>query len=261
MKKEQKQSITKYRFLLSELIGRDLKVKYRRSVLGILWSVLNPLLMMMVITAVFQNIFRFEIENFPVYYLTGSLIFNFVSEATNTAMSSILGASSLIKKVYIPKYIFPLEKCLFSFVNMLFSMIAVLIIILILRFQLSWTFLLFPIPMLYTLVFAIGLSLILSALYIFFRDLGHLYSVWVTAWMYLTPIIYPLSVLEHSRIIMTVVKFNPLYYYVEYFRSVVMYGTVPGIGVNLVCIGISILTLILGMWVFKKTQDRFILHI
>ena len=131
----------KYRFLLNELISRDLKVKYRRSVLGILWSVLNPLLMMIVITTVFQHVFRFDIEYFPLYYLTGSLIFNFVSEATNGAMTSVLDNAALIKKVYIPKYIFPLEKCLFSFVNMLFSMIAVLLIVVLYRFKLSWTFL------------------------------------------------------------------------------------------------------------------------
>ncbi|MCI8633161.1 MAG: ABC transporter permease [Lachnospiraceae bacterium] len=261
MKKEQWVNIKRYRFLLAELITRDLKVKYRRSVLGVVWSVLNPLLMMVVITAVFKNVFRFEIENFPIYYLTGSLIFNFVSEATNTSMVSILGASSLIKKVYIPKYIFPLEKCLFSFINMLFSMVAVLIITLFLKFRLSWTFFLFPIPMIYTLIFSIGLSLILSALYIFFRDLGHLYSVWVTAWMYLTPIIYPLSVLERSKFITIIVKLNPLYYYVSYFRNVVMEGIVPGMRMNLICIGISLSTFLLGIWIFKKLQDRFILHI
>lgn len=115
--------------------------------------------------------------------------------------------------------------------------------------------------MIYTLIFSIGLSLILSALYIFFRDLGHLYSVWVTAWMYLTPIIYPLSVLERSKFITIIVKLNPLYYYVSYFRNVVMEGIVPGMRMNLICIGISLSTFLLGIWIFKKLQDRFILHI
>ena len=118
----------KYRHLLFNLIGRDLKVKYRRSVLGILWSVLNPLLMMLVITAVFSNIFKFNVEHFPVYYLTGYTLFNFFSEATNMCNSSILEASALIKKVYIPKYIFPLEKVTFALVNMLFSLIAMALI-------------------------------------------------------------------------------------------------------------------------------------
>ena len=252
---------TKYRFLLQELIGRDLKVKYRRSVLGVLWSVLNPLLMMLVITAVFSRVFKFEIENFPVYYLTGSLIFNFVVEATSNSLTSILNASSLIKKVYIPKYIFPLEKCLFAFVNMFFSMIAVCLIILILRFKISWTFILFPIPMLYALVFAIGLSLVLSALYVYFRDLMHLYGVFTTAWMYLTPIIYPESLIENMTFIKYIYKLNPMYHLVTCFRTVVMYRQVPSLEQNLICIGISLLMLLIGLWLFRKLQDRFILHI
>lgn len=251
----------KYRFLLNELISRDLKVKYRRSVLGILWSVLNPLLMMIVITTVFQHVFRFDIENFPLYYLTGSLIFNFVSEATNGAMTSVLDNAALIKKVYIPKYIFPLEKCLFSFVNMLFSMIAVLLIVVLYRFKLSWTFLLFPIPMLYVLLFAIGISFILAALYVYFRDLKHLWGVWLTAWMYLTPIIYPISVLENSKALHVIVHLNPLYYYVECFRDVTLNGRIPSIHLNLICLLGGIAVLAFGTFVFKKAQDKFILHI
>ena len=117
----------KYKYLLHNLISRDLKVKYRRSTLGLLWSVLNPLLMAIVISIVFQNFFKFAVPNFAVYYLTGSLIFNFMNEATSSAMVSIVGNAPLIKKVYIPKYIFPLEKVMFAFVNMLFSMIALVI--------------------------------------------------------------------------------------------------------------------------------------
>jgi len=249
----------KYKYLLTNLIERDLKVKYRRSVLGLMWSVLNPLLMMLVITAVFMNIFKFDIKNFPVYYLTGALIFNFVSEATSTSMNSVIGAAPLIKKVYIPKYIFPLEKCLFAFVNMLFSLIAVAIVFLILRTQIHWTILLFPIPMIYTFVFSLGLSLILSSINVFFRDVGHLYAVWVTAWMYFTPIIYPASILPATM--QTVLKLNPLYYYVEYFRDVMIYGNVPNLTDNLICIGFSVITLILGLVIFKKKQDKFILYI
>ena len=118
--KAQLLTFKKYRYLLQDLTARDLKVKYRRSVLGFAWSILNPFLMMLVITAVFQNIFKFEVDYFPIYYLTGALLYNFVVEATNGSMTSIIGGASLIKKVYIPKYIFPLEKCIFAFVNMVF---------------------------------------------------------------------------------------------------------------------------------------------
>lgn len=249
----------RFSYLLTNLVRRDITTKYRRSVLGLLWSVLNPLLMMVVITAVFQHIFRYPVENFPVYYLTGSLIFNFVSESTNNALMSILTSSALIRKVYIPKYIFPLEKCIFAFVNMLFSFVAVLIILAILGVGYRWTILLFWIPMLYVFIFSVGFSLILAAMNVFFRDVGHLYSVWVTAWMYLTPVIYPMNILPGP--VLAVVKCNPLTHYVDYFRQLVMYGSVPGLYENMVCLVFALFFLVIGLIVFKRTQDRFILHI
>lgn len=252
-------AFNKYKSLLKNLIQRDLKVKYRRSALGIMWSVLNPLLMMLVISAVFANVFKFNIKDFPIYYITGAWIFNFVSEATTTSLTSVLGAAPLIKKVYIPKYIFPLEKCLFSFVNMAFSLIAVAIVYLIFRVQLHWTIILFPVVMVYALIFSIGLSLILSTVNIFFRDVGHLYSVWITAWMYFTPIIYPITALPEKMV--TFIKLNPLYYYVEYARDILIYGTVPSLQQNIICIGFSIIALAIGVFAFKKKQDKFILYI
>lgn len=251
--------LKKYRYLISDLVTRDIKTKYRRSALGVIWSVLNPLLMMLVLTAVFSNIFRFDIKDFPIYYLTGSLIFNFVSEATSFSLTAILGASGLIKKVYIPKYIFPLEKCLFSFVNMLFSFIAVIIVFLILGITPHWSILMFPLPLIYSFVFSLGLGLVLSTLNVFFRDTGHLWSVFVTAWMYVTPIIYPMSILPEWMV--NIVKLNPLYYYVEYFRNVMVYGIVPSFTDNMVCITFSVIMLLIGLAVFKKNQDRFILYI
>lgn len=249
----------RYKYLLRNLIVKDVKLKYRRSILGILWSVLNPLLMMIVITAVFSSIFKISIENFPIYYLTGSTLFGLLSETTNNSMLSILGAGSLIKKVYIPKYIFPLEKCMFGFINFLFSMIAVVIMYIILGYPIHWTVILFPIPVLYTLVFSIGLGLILSALSVFFRDIIHLYSVLLMAWTYFTPIVYPYESLPEN--IKTLMQFNPMYHYVQYFRDVLMYNKVPGVEINLLCFAIAFGTLFLGLLFFKKKQNKFILYI
>jgi ABC-2 type transport system permease protein len=249
----------RYSYLLKNLVKKDFTTRYRRSVLGILWSVLNPLLMMMVISAVFSTIFRIHVENFAVYYLTGSLIFNFMGEATSGSLASVLGSAGLIKKVYIPKYIFPLEKCFFALVNAAFSLVAVLILMPILGVPLGPTALLFWAPLLYTLVFSIGLGMILAAGNVFFRDIGHLYSVWVTAWMYLTPILYPVEILPDA--VKWFVGVNPMYYYVDYFRQVMMYETVPDLHANLVCASFSLVFLLLGLLVFKKNQDRFILYI
>ncbi len=249
----------RYKYLLKNLIVKDVKLKYRRSILGILWSVLNPLLMMIVISAVFSSIFKIKVENFPIYYLTGSTLFNMLSETTSSSMMSVLDSSSLIKKVYIPKYIFPLEKCMFGFINFLFSMIAVAIMFLIFKYPVHLTVLLFPIPVFYTLVFSVGLGLILSAVSVFFRDIIHLYSVLLVAWNYLTPIVYPYDILSNEM--KGIMQFNPMFHYVQYFRDVLMYNTVPGIEENLICIAMAFATLIIGLLFFKKRQDNFILYI
>ncbi len=249
----------KYRYLLEDLVAKDFKLKYRRSILGFLWSILNPLLMMLVITAVFSNMFKSDIEYFPVYYLCGYLIFNFVIEATNGALTSIVQSGYLIKKVYIPKYIFPLEKSSFALVNVLFSFVAVVIVILITGMPIKTTIFLIPIPIFLAFIFSTGLGLILASMNTFFRDMGHLYSVWTTAWMYLTPMFYPISIIPDN--IKTVIYYNPLYYYVTYLRMLVIDGEIPGMEINVICICFSFLFLLIGLLIFKKNQDKFILYI
>lgn len=249
----------RYKYLLKNLILKDIKLKYRRSILGILWSVLNPLLMMIVISAVFSSIFKVSVENFPIYYLTGSTLFNMLSETTSTSMMAILDSKSLIKKIYIPKYIFPLEKCIFGFINFLFSMIAVTIMYIIFGYPVHITVLMFPIPVFYTFVFSVGLGLILSTISVFFRDIVHLYSVLLTAWNYFTPIVYPYAMLSDK--IKMLMHLNPMFYYVTYFRDILMYNRVPGIKTNLICVSIAFVTLIIGLLFFKRKQDKFILYI
>ena len=257
-------ALKRYKYLLFDLVVRDLKTKYRRSALGILWSVLNPLLMMAVLTAVFSNIMRVEVEGgFALFYLTGYLLFNFISESTNFALHSITTAAPLIKKVFIPKYIFPLEKCIFSLVNLLFSLIAFILVFV--AFWISgnaapsFTMLLFPIPLIYIFVFSLGISLILSALVVFFRDINHLWGVFVTMWMYASPIIYPISILPEwfAKIVML----NPLYHFVDYFRSIMIYSTLPTLSENIICILYALASLSLGIVIFRKNQDKFILYI
>ncbi len=249
----------KYSFLLLSLVKRDFALKYRRSFLGVLWSVLNPLFMAAIITTVFNNLFRVQTEHFPVYYLTGSLMFTLMSDATSGALTSVLGASSLIKKVYIPKYIFPIEKCLFAMVNMFFSFIALLIVMLVLGVSFKPTILLFWVPMLYVLVFSIGFGMILAAVNVFFRDIGHLYGIWIVAWMYLTPVMYPQEILPQA--LKYGLMFNPMYHYVDYFRKIMMYNTIPDLAANITCIVFSLSAFVLGLVIFKKTQRKFILYI
>lgn len=249
----------KYRHLLLDLVSRDLKVKYRRSVLGIFWSILNPILMMLVITTVFSTLFRFQIEYFPVYYLTGILIFNMFAEGTLAALTSIVGAGSLIKKVYLPLYLFPLEKCVFALVNATFSLFGLVLIILIVKMPLTWTAILFFIPLLYAFIFSIGVGFVLAAINVVFRDIGHLYGVLITAWMYLTPILYPMEILPAW--VQKYMIYNPLYCFIQYMREVVMYGNIPGFKLNAACFIASFTMLLIGFIMFRYKQKTFILYI
>lgn len=254
-----KSSLYRYKWLLEELVIRDLKIKYRRSVLGYLWSVLNPLLMMLVLTIVFSTVFRFDIPNYPVYLLTGQLLFNFYSESTTMAMDSILNGASLIKKVYLPKYIFPLSRVLSTFTTMIFSLIALFLVMLITSTEWHITLILLPLVFVHILVFSLGISLILSVSVVYFRDIKHLYGVFLSALNFLTSIFYPTSILPEW--VKPWMIFNPLYDYIELFRDILLYGKWPTVEENLLCVFFSLGFLLLGIWVFKKHQKNFILYI
>lgn len=249
----------KYKYLLLQLINRDIKVKYKRSILGVFWSVLNPLFMMIVINMVFSHLFRFDIENFPVYFLSGLIIFSFFSEATSISMNSIISNSSLINKVYMPKYIFPVSKVLSSAINLGFAFVALMMVMMVTNVNISATILLFPIAFLYVIVFTLGFSLILSTLAVFFRDVIHLYGVLLMAWMYFTPIIYPINIIPEKYLI--ILRLNPMYYLVEYFRHLSIYSTMPSLELNIYCLLISLTSLVIGLVVFKNYQNKFIMYI
>lgn len=258
--KEKISTFWRYRFLLSNLINRDIKVKYRRSKLGILWSVLNPLMMMCVMTLVFSHIFRFGIDNYAVYILSGQLIFNYFTESTTMAMESVIGYSPLIKKVYVPKYIFPLEKSCFAFVNMVFSLIALVVVMFLTGASFYPTFVLAVYPLVTLFFFSLGVGLFLSSSAIFFRDIIHLWSVFTTALMYASAIIYPVSMLEGS-LMGYLIYLNPIFWYIDAFRQVTIYGNMLSIAHIVVCAACAVISVIVGSVVFKKGQDKFILYI
>lgn len=248
-----------YKPLLIELITRDLKVKYRRSVLGYLWSLLNPLMMMTVMTIIFSYMFRFEIDNYPLYLICGQTLWTFFNESTNMAMYSVLQNGSLIKKVYIPKFIFPISRILSCFVTMSFSLVAILIVMLFTRTPLHWTILLFPVPLFFLLLFCIGMGMVLSSLSVYFRDITHLYSVITLAWMYATPIFYPLEAIPPQ--VVSLIKLNPMYHYINLFRNLVVYGNIPGINTWIATVGSALVMVGIGLAVFRKLQKDFILYL
>ncbi|MCF2669420.1 ABC transporter permease [Faecalicatena contorta] len=253
------QNFKKFRPLLNELIARDIKIKYRRSVLGVLWTLLNPLCMMIVLSVVFSNLFKFDIENFPVYLLSGQLIFNFYSESTTNSMSAILSNGPLIKKIYVPKYLFVLSRVFSSTINLLASFTAMVCVMLAMRVELHYTVLLAPIPLMFIVLFSLGVGLILSAITVKFRDIMHLYSVFVTALMYLTPVIYPMSILPDW--LSPIVMLNPITNILQMFRSVMLYNSLPTLESLVTASVESVVMLALGLYVFYKNQDEFILNI
>lgn len=246
-------------FILSSLVSKDFKLKYRRSVLGVAWSVLNPLLMMVVLSAVFSAFFKFSIENYPLYLILGNTIFALMADSTSSAMTSIMDASSLIKKIKIEKVLFPLEKVLFQLVNFVISLIAVAIVMFYFQVPLTTNVFFLPFLLIFIVLFSAGLGMLLSSLAVFFRDVCHLWSVVITAWTYVTPLFYPYDILpEWMKFIE---NFNPMYHYVTYFRDIMLWNITPDLTENLICLAMAVITFGVGLLVFRKTEKKFILYI
>lgn len=256
-----KYTYKKYSFLVKQLVTRDFKVKYKRSVLGVLWSLLYPLLTMAVMAIVFTNIFKTTTPgvSYLAYLMSGLVIFNYFNEASNLAMSSVVANFSLINKVYIPKYIFPLTKCLFVGINFLLTLIPLYIIIFATGTGVTIHHLLLPFVFLCLLMFTFGFGLILSTISVFLRDMFYIYGVVITLWTYLTPIMYDISIIPEN--LQFFFKFNPLYWFVKFARDIILYHAVPTLNVWIYCFVCGFGILLLGIFIFRKNQDKFIYYV
>lgn len=255
------QGFIKYKDLMGQLISRDLKLKYRRSVLGYLWSILNPLFIMVIMAIVFSHMFHQKsIPNYPVYLMSGQVLFNFMNISTHQALGAITGNAALLKKTYLPKYVFTVSKITSGLIDCIFSFGALLIVMLFTKGHFTWYLLLFPIVVAQLYVFNIGLGMLLSAANVFFRDIQYIYNAITTAWMYLTPMFYPVEYLP-DKLHWLVVHLNPMYAYVTQLRCLTLYGVFPDPHMVLYgCID-AFLILLFGTWIFTKGQDQFILYI
>lgn len=258
----------RYWFLMTQLISRDFKVKYKRSVLGVLWSLLNPILMMAVMAVVFSQMFKFKVEgvNYLVYLMTGLIMWNYFSSASNMAMSSVVDNFTLINKVYIPKYIFPIAKCLFIGIDFTLTLIPWLGII-----ALSYVglgeftchfniyYLILPYIFICMFLFTCGVGLLISCLSVFLRDVFHIYGIALTLWNYLTPVFYSIEILPAK--LQFLMHFNPMFQFLNAARTIVIYETCPTVKTLLILPAIGIGMLLIGSLVFKKNQDKFIYYI
>lgn len=215
---------------------------------------------MLVMIIVFSHMFRFDIENYPVYLIIGQTMFNFLNEATTMAIFSITGNAALIKKVYVPKYIFTIAKVTSSMVNFLFSLLAMVLVFFFCGIRWKVSFLFIPVILLQIYLFCTGLGLFLAQAAVFFRDIQYIYQVLLTAWMYLTPIFYPLASLP-KQLQDAIVAFNPMYAYIVQFRRIVLDGGFPDGMWILKGSVVAVLVLGIGLWSFSRTQDQFILYI
>lgn len=263
-----KNDFEKDAFILKQLVTKDFKLKYRRSVLGIAWSVLNPLMMMIVMAIVFSTIFAqgrngsVSPEMYPLYLIVGNVTFAVMSDSTNQAMNSILWASSLLKKVKVHRCVFPVQKAIFALVNFAFSLVAVAIVMFWFHIAPTWHLIWLPICLFLLMVFCMGIGLALSALAVFFRDVIHLWGVVITAWTYFTPIFWTTDYIAAMPHVLRVLMYaNPMYNYLTFMRDIFLFQCNPSSLVLGLCVVWAIVSLVAGYAIFHKTEHKFILYI
>jgi len=249
----------RYSFLMQQLVSREFKVRYKRSVLGILWSFVNPMLTMLVQFFVFTLIFKSSIPNYIVYLLIGITFFNFYSEATNGGLLSIIANATLIKKVYVPKYIYPLSQVFSASINFGISLILMFGVSFICGIYPNKFMLLIPFAIISSFVLNIGVSFLLATGMTFFRDVQFMYSVFMTALTYATPMFWDMSMIPDKYT--WIFKINPLADIIIFMRNIILNNIYPGTDLVYLMIGIPLIFLMVGLWVFRKNQDNFILYI
>lgn len=242
-----------YWFVVRELTRREIMRKYARSYLGIIWSVLNPLLTMTIVSIVFSYMFRKSIDNFPLYYLTGNIFFGLFSNATNSSMTVLVDNKSLLMKSKLQKQTFILSRVYTSLVNFGYTCIAYVFMLIIFRVKPAWSMLLFPIDVVLSLIFAMGVGYILAVIYVFFADIKYLYSVFLTLLLYMSAIFYPTSSLP--PILQRIIGYNPVYLTIYIAREAVVYGRIPHYSAWLKLTFAAIISIIIGINVFKKKEN------
>lgn len=248
-----------FRELLKNLVIKELKLRYKRSVLGFLWTMLNPLMMMIILTVVFSHMMRFNMKNFAIFLLCGLLPWNYFSHSLSMSTMSLISNANLINKVYIPKAVFPLSIVFSNMVNMILSLIPLFVLMIFMGIEIQPSVMLIPILLLNLILFTAGISLFLSCLNVFFRDFTHMIEIIITAWFYLTPIIYPIDIVP-SKYEM-VFKLNPLVYIIGGFREVIFHGKIPDFNFILISVLAALFSFAIGYWYFNRNEKEIIYYI
>jgi ABC-type polysaccharide/polyol phosphate export permease len=252
---EELRDLVRYRDLLAQLIARNIKVRYKRSVLGVLWTMINPLMMTIILTLVFSELFRFTVPLYAIYVLSGTLLWSFFSQVTTAAMSELVWGGTLLNRIYMPRSVFAATALGTGLVNLALALPPLLLVMWFMGAPFKAALLSLPFAVLLTALFAFGLSLLLSALAIYFADVFEMYQLLLVAWQFLTPIIYPIEIIsEQNRWLF---KLNPLYYFVEIFRLPIHRGVWPDASTYATAALIALVTLALGWSIFTSKTDQF----
>ena len=251
--------LKKYRFLFSELVKRDFKQKYKRTVLGMLWSVLAPLLNVLVLMLVFTQLFGRTQPHFNIYIFAGTLVMSFYMETTQGCMRALMSNSSIFTKIKVPKYLFLFSKAVQAFINFLLTLVIFFIFCLCDGLAFGWHTLSLIYPVATLLVFNLGVGMILSALFVFFRDIEYLYSIFLTLLNYVSAIFYPVSIVPER--FQRLFYCNPVYVYIKYFRCVMIDGEIPSLAFHLLCAGYAAAVLVIGCLIYKKFNNEFLYYV
>ncbi|MBE6969716.1 MAG: ABC transporter permease [Ruminococcaceae bacterium] len=250
--------LKKHQFLFEELVKRDFKKKYKRTVLGMAWSVLSPLLTLLVMRIVFSRFFGRTIEHFTTYLFCGNLVFSFFNESSSQGMTSLMGNAGIITKVNVPKYLFLLSKNVQCLINFGLTLCVFFIFCILDKITFTWRFLLLPVPILGLVLFNIGLGLVLSAFYVFFRDIQYLWNVFTTLLCYLSAIFY--SIDKFGPLGQKLFLLNPVYLFIRYFRDIVIDAVIPPVWFHLLMCFDILLVVGLGCYMYKKHNHRFLYY-
>ncbi|GLI32628.1 ABC transporter permease [Desulforhabdus amnigena] len=245
----------RYRELLAQFVARNIKIRYKRSVLGVAWTMLNPLFMMVIMTLVFSKLFRFTLDYYPVYVLTGFIFWNFFSQTTTLAMNELVWGGNLLTRIYMPRAIFGVTALGTGLVNIFLALVPLLLIMLVTGAPLRPALFFLPVSILLLAMFTLGVGLFLSMLAVYFVDILEIYQVVLLALMYLSPVIYPIQIIPEGYV--WVFKMNPIYYLLEVFRSPIYYGCLPDFHSLLFAMLISLGALLFGWWSFARKADDF----
>ena len=253
------QKLMRYQFLFEELVKRDFKKKYKRTILGMAWSVLSPLLMLLVMRLVFTQFFGRGMEHYTTYLFCGNLLFSYFNEASGQGMTSLMGNAGIFTKVNVPKYLFLLSKNVQTLINFGLTLCVFFVFCILDDITFTWKFILLLYPIACLILFNIGVGLILSALFVFFRDIQYLWSVFTQLLMYMSAIFYTID--GYSPMVQNLFLLNPIYLFIRYFRKIVIDATIPTIWFHLLMLADVIIVLGIGCWMYKKYNTRFLYYV